>query len=117
MSSRPPALRAAAGTAGAAVMGAAPHVLHHVGPLAGAALLAGATGTVIFGALGFLLAVPLLRRVRRHTGSWRVPIALLAAMATMFTLSSVVIGPALAGDDDAAVPAGVSESEHESHHP
>jgi hypothetical protein len=58
---------------GAAVLGAAPHVLHHVGPLAGAALLAGATGKLLFGALGFLLAVPMLRRLRRRTGSWRVP--------------------------------------------
>jgi hypothetical protein len=36
-------LRAMAAGVGAAVLGAAPHVLHHVGPLAGAAVLAGAT--------------------------------------------------------------------------
>ena len=112
-------VRAALGTAGAAVMGAAPHVLHHVGPLAGAALLAGATGRLLFGALGFLLAIPLLRRMRRRTGSWRVPGALLAAMAARFTLSSFVLGPALAGegDEDDTPPAGVTPSEHESHHP
>ena len=33
----------------AAISGIAPHVLHHVGPLAGSALLAGAGGTVLFG--------------------------------------------------------------------
>ena len=54
---------------GAVVLDAPPHVLHHVGPLAGAALLVGATGKVLFGALGFLLAVPMLRRLRRRTGS------------------------------------------------
>src|SRR5688500_1267569 len=51
--------RAALAGVGAAVLGAAAHVLHHVGPLAGAALLAGATGKLLFGALGFLLAVPM----------------------------------------------------------
>lgn len=65
-------VRAAAAAAGAVVLGAAPHVLHHVGPLAGAALLAGATGKLLFGALGLLLALPLLRRLRRRTssGAW-----------------------------------------------
>jgi hypothetical protein len=37
--------------------------------LAGAALLAGATGRLLFGALGFLLAVPMLVRLRRRSGS------------------------------------------------
>lgn len=123
--SRRAAFRGAAGTAGAAVMGAAPHVLHHVGPLAGAALLAGATGTILFGVLGLLLAIPFLRRVRRHTGGWRIPATLLAAMAGMFTLSTLVIGPALAGDGDDAPaqsapgrpPAGGDDAEHDIHHP
>lgn len=35
---------------GADVLGAAPHVLHHVGPPAGAAVLAGGTGKLLFGA-------------------------------------------------------------------
>lgn len=126
--------RAALATAGAAVLGAAPHVLHHVGPLAGAALLAGATGKLIFGALGFLLAIPLLRRLRRRTGSWAIPGGVLALMAVVFTLSSFVIGPALTGADDEPAskrysspsqtqPAKPGESarptpgEHESHHP
>jgi hypothetical protein len=49
-------VRAALATTCATVLGAAPHVPHHVGPLAGAALLAGATGKLLFGALGLLLA-------------------------------------------------------------
>src|SRR5215207_9050967 len=93
-------LRAAVAALCAAVLGAAPHVLHHVGPLAGAALLAGVTGKLLFGALGFVLAVPMLRRLRRRTGSWRVPGGALAAMAVVFTFSSFVIGPALAGSGD-----------------
>ena len=122
--------RAALATLGAAVLGAAPHVLHHVGPLAGAALLAGATGRLLFGALGFVLAIPLLRRLRRRTGSWAVPGGVLALMAAVFTLSSFVVGPALTGADDEpasppaeappanpAQPAQPNPDEHESHHP
>ena len=109
---------------GAAVLGAAPHVLHHVGSLAGAALLAGATGRLLFGALGFLLAVPMLRRLRRRSGSWRVPGGALPLMAMVFAFSSFVVGPALAGGDEPAAPAkslpsapaGVSPQEHEAHH-
>jgi hypothetical protein len=118
-------VRAAVAAAGAAVLGAAPHVFHHAGPLAGAAVLAGATGKLLFGVVGFVLAVPMLRRVRRRTGSWRIPGALLASMGVIFTVSSFVIGPALTGaEDEAARPAqsgerppGVSPSEHEAHHP
>ena len=125
---KPPGLarvRAALAALGAAVLGAAPHVLHHVGPLAGAAVLAGATGKLLFGALGLVLAIPMLRRLRRRTGSWRVPGGALALMAVVFTFSSFVTGPALAGDSDSprsapntpAAPSGVTEEEHEAHHP
>lgn len=114
-------VRALIGGVGAAVLGAAPHVLHHVGPLAGAALLAGAGGKLLFGAIGFVAAVPMLRGLRRRTGSWRVPAALLSAMAVMFTFSTLVIGPALT-DDGNERPAnpGVSQpagKDHDSHHP
>jgi hypothetical protein len=117
-------VRAAIAAASAAVMGAAPHVLHHAGPLAGAALLVGATGKLLFGALGFVLAIPMLRRLRRRTGSWRVPGGALAVMAVVFAFSSFVIGPALTGDDEQAAPAknvpgapaGVRPAKHESHH-
>jgi hypothetical protein len=119
--------RAALAGVGAAVLGAAAHVLHHVGPLAGAALLAGATGKLLFGALGFLLAVPMLRRLRRRAGSWRVPRGALALMTVIFTFSSFVIGPALAGSGDeprtpsknvpSTAPQSVAQDEHEAHHP
>ena len=115
---------------GAAVLGAAPHVLHHVGPLAGAAVLAGATGKLLFGALGFVLAIPMLRRLHRRHGSWAVPGGLLALMAVVFTFSTFVIGPAVTGGSESATPSksepsqavpdaappGVSPSEHEAHH-
>ena len=119
---RLPRPRAALAAAGAAVLGAAPHVLHHAGPLAGAALLAGATGTVLFGALGFVAAIPMLRHLRRRTGSWRAPAGVLAMMAALFTFSSLVIGPALTDDGDGTKPARPGETRplpdgHDSHHP
>lgn len=40
---------AAFSAAAGVVAGIAPHVLHHAGPIAGAALLAGAGGTLLFG--------------------------------------------------------------------
>jgi hypothetical protein len=117
-------VRAGLAAFGAAVLGAAPHVLHHVGPLAGAALLAGAGGKLLFGAVGFAAAVPMLRRLRRRTGSWRISAGALALMAAMFTFSSVVIGPALTGgtdEDSSAKPTRPVltqplPSDHESHH-
>lgn len=98
-----------------AVSGVAPHVLHHVGPIAGAALVAGAGGTVLFGALGFLLSVPFLLQLRRRSGSWRRPLAALLIFAAMFTVSATVIGPTIRGDDDsppAVVTTGGGHAEH-----
>lgn len=112
----------AIGAIGAAVLGAAPHLLHHVGPLAGAALLAGAAGKLLFGAVGFVLAIPMLRRIRRHAGSWRMPSMALVLMVAIFTFSTVVIGPALTGGDDPPAgktqrePGASGSPEHDVHH-
>lgn len=94
--------RAWAGVTGAVgvVSGIAPHVLHHVGPIAGAALLTGTAGSVLFGALGFVISVPFLLRLRRRFGNWRAPTVAVAVFAAAFTLSTLVIGPAIRGDDD-----------------
>ena len=106
-------------------------MLHHVGPLAGAAVLAGATGKLLFGAIGFVLAIPMLRRLRRRHASWAVPGGVLALMAVVYTFSAFVIGPAITGggEDSSAppknspaqtapntAPPGVSPSEHDEHH-
>ena len=97
--------------------GLVPHVLHHVGPLAGAALLAGAGGQVLFAAIGFVAAVPLLLRLHRRFGNWRAPALALAVFAAMFAVSSLVIGPAISGGGDAKTPPGVeSPGGHASHH-
>lgn len=63
-----------------------PHVLHHVGFLAGTALVAGSGGTALFAALGLAASVPMLRRLYRRFGTWRAPAAGLALFAVMFTL-------------------------------
>ncbi len=110
-----PGFRAALAAAWAAVLGAAPHVLHHVGPLAGAALLAGATGRLLFGILGFVMAIPMLRRLRRRTGSWRLAGAALALMAAVFAFSSFVVGPALTGSDEQTAPTKGAPAVHVGH--
>ena len=98
-------------------IGLLPHVLHHVGPLAGAALLAGAGGTALFAAIGFAASIPFLLRVRRRFGTWRAPAIALAIFAAMFSLSSFVIGPAISGGDDPAPKPGVEQpAGHDGHH-
>ena len=99
-------------------VGLLPHVLHHVGPLAGAALLAGAGGTVLFAAIGFLAAIPFLLRLYRRFRTWRAPAIALAIFAVMFSLSSFVIGPAISGGDEPASPQPEIEQPagHDGHH-
>lgn len=85
------ALSGAIGT----VAGITPHVLHHVGPIAGAALLTGTGGSALFGAIGLVLTVPLLLQLRRRFRSWLAPAIALIVFATMFTISTLWIGPAV----------------------
>ncbi len=87
-----------------AAVGLAPHVLHHVGALAGAALLAGAAGTALFAAIEIVAAVPFLLRLHRRFQSWYAPAAAFAVFAAMFSLSSFVIGPAIANENAPARP-------------
>ena len=114
---------AIAPSAAAAVLGVLPHVLHHVGPLAGAALLAGTGGSLLFGAIGFLAAVPLLLRVHHRCGSWRIPAALRALFAVVFSISTFVMGPAITGNGGGSkpttnqtAPAAPAKDGHDAHH-
>lgn len=84
-----------------ALLGLAPHVLHHIGLLAGTAFIAGAGGTTLFGILGLVASVPFLLRLRRRFGTWRAPLIGLAVFAVMFTVSAVILGPAINGGGDA----------------
>jgi hypothetical protein len=131
--SRTERIRIALSGALAAVLGLLPHVLHHAGPLAGAALVAGVGGSLLFGALGFLASIPLLLRLHRRSGGWRVPAAALALFVAIFSISTFVIGPAITGNDSGSSdssgsqqakpqpprpeqPAPSSGSGHEGHH-
>ena len=101
-----------------AFIGVLPHVLHHVGPLAGAALLAGAGGRALFAAIGFVAAVPFLLRLYRRFRTWIAPASALAAMAAMFALSSFVIGPRITGSEGSSAkePGPQQPADHASHH-
>ena len=106
---------AALGAAWGGLLGLLPHVLHHVGPLAGAALLAGATGRLLLAAIGLVAAVPFLRRLRRRFKTWQAPAIAVAIFAAMFVLSSFVVGPAIAGREDATTPVS-DQRGHDQHH-
>lgn len=105
------------------MLGVLPHALHHAGPLAGAALLAGTGGSLFFGAIGLLAAVPLLLRVHHRCGSWRIPTALLALFAVVFSISTFVIGPVITGSGSGSspttnqtAPAVPAKEGHDAHH-
>jgi hypothetical protein len=103
----------------ATVTGLAPHVLHHIGLFAGAAFVVGVGGNLLFGAVGLLLSIPLLRRLHRRFGTWKAPALAVAVFAVMFSISAFVIGPAISSPDpvDAPQPAGTpSPAEHSAHH-
>jgi hypothetical protein len=102
-----------------AALGVIPHVLHHIGILAGAAFLTGAGGSLLLGAIGLVFSVPLLRRLYRHFHTWVAPATAVAVFAAMFSLSAFVIGPAISGDRTTEVPTPSDTPDprdHESHH-
>lgn len=108
------AWNAVTGLAGG-VLGLAPHLLHHVGLLAGTALVAGSGGTALFGVVGLVASVPLLLRLHRRFGTWRAPALGLAVFATMFAVSTFIVGPAISGESESPSPA-VPAVGHEGHH-
>ena len=98
----------------AVISGIAPHVLHHVGVLVGVALVSGALGTAIFGVLGFVASIPFLLQLKRRFGSWRAPAIAIVIFAVMFTLSAVVIGPAISAALNPSAPS--QPTDHAGHH-
>ena len=104
----------------AAISGIAPHVLHHVGPLAGTALLAGTGGTILFGVAGFALSIPMLLRLRRRFGTWLAPAVASTIFLVVYLFSSLVVGPAItgvsAGDPVPAPSSTALPSDHDEHH-
>ena len=87
--------------------------------LGGAVLVSGATGNVLFAVVGLVFSLPLLRRLYRRFASWKAPALALGVFALMFSLSALVIGPAISGDDPAPGPVPVqtpTPDEHDNHH-
>lgn len=110
----------------AVVVGLAPHVLHHVGLIAGTALVVGAGGTALFAVIGLLASIPMLLRLKRRFRSWWAPAIGLAVFTGMFLLSTLVIGPAITGRADTPAPASptaptvqvpAEDPGHAGHHP
>lgn len=84
------------------VLGIAPHVLHHISLLAGAALITGASGNALFYAGGLLMSTPMLRRIYRRFRTPWAPAIGIAVFTGLFSLSAFVIGPAVSGAADPA---------------
>ena len=99
-----------------AVSGIAPHVLHHVGPLAGAAILAGTGGRVIFFFLGLALAIPMLFRLYRRFRTWMAPAVAVTIFVVTYALSSLFLGPLISGATDGSAdgppPATATTDQH-----
>jgi len=120
--SRWKAVRDTVGAVVGVVLGIAPHVLHHIGLLAGAALVTGATGNALFYVIGLVFSVPMLHRLyRRFRTPWAPAIAV-AVFTGLFSLSAFVVGPAISGTDDAPSPSSPTETtpspsvDHSEHH-
>ena len=103
-------LSAALGT----VAGITPHVLHHIGPVAGAAILTGTEGSVLFGVIGFGLTVPLLLRLKKRFSTWAAPSVALALFAVMFTISTLWIGPVIRGNSGGNAASPTEDPHHSS---
>ena len=97
------------------LVGVAPHVLHHVGPFAGAALLAGAGGKLLFGVLGFVLSIPFLLRLYQRFHTLLAPALATTAFVAIFAVSTLVASPLLTGNGDKA-PSIEQPTGHASHH-
>lgn len=105
-----------------ALLGLAPHVLHHVGIVAGTALLAGVWGNLALYVVGLILSIPMLRRLHRRFGSIAAPITGAGVFTVMFLISAFVLGPAINPAPEGSVAPTTSQSpgagsSHEGHHP
>lgn len=100
-----------------AALGLVPHLLHHVGLLAGAAVLTGAVGNGVFYVVGLVFSIPLLRKMRARFGSRWAPALGVAVFTVLFALSAFVVGPAIGGEAEAPPPAEPAVvQDHDVHH-
>jgi hypothetical protein len=73
------------------LLGLVPHVMHHIGLIAGAALLTGAVGNSVLYGVGLVLSIPLLRRLRRRFNTWKAPILGVAVFTVLFGVSTFLL--------------------------
>lgn len=102
-----------------AVLGLAPHVLHHVGLIAGTAFVAGTGGNALLYVVGLALSVPMLVRIRRRFRTWLAPGVAVGVFTAMFLLSALVVGPAITGGgttNDSPAPTQAPTEQHTQHH-
>jgi hypothetical protein len=103
-----------------AVLGLAPHVVHHAGLLVGTALVTGAGGNALFFLIGLLFSLPMLRRLYRRFGTWKAPAIAAGVFTALFSVSAFVIGPALSGDsspdESPTPPSQTPTGDHSEHH-
>ena len=104
-----------------AALGILPHVMHHIGLLAGAALLTGALGNGILYVVGLLMSIPLLRRLRSRFQTRVAPAIGVAVFTGLFSLSAFVVGPAISGGAEQSpattpAPAVTTSDGHDGHH-
>ena len=104
-----------------ALLGLVPHVMHHIGILAGAALLTGVFGNSLLYAIGLLFSIPLLKRLRKRFGTWKAPAIGVAVFTAMFLLSALVIGPAINRSStppapQTSLPPTIATGDHAAHH-
>lgn len=94
------------------IAGVTPHVLHHIGPIAGTALLTGMERSFLFGAIGFVLTLPapaaeatfrLLAGAGYRPGAFRRHVHGINR-----------IGPAIRGEDSEGSEAPASDPHHSS---
>ncbi len=102
-------------------LGILPHLMHHIGLLAGAALLTGALGNGLLYVVGLLMSIPLLRRLRSRFQTRWAPVIGVAAFTVLFSLSAFVVGPAISNPGSpepspTRTPAVTSTDGHDVHH-
>ena len=112
------AVRDTVGAVVGAVLGLAPHVLHHVGLIAGTAFVAGAGGNALLYVIGLLLSLPMLVRLYRRFDTWVAPAIATTVFTAMFLLSALVVGPAITGNGsrDRPAPTPAPTEQHTEHH-